>query len=601
MQIQNKIGIIDFGGQYAHLISSRVRRLGAYTEIISNEENISKYKEFSGIIFSGGPSSVYDLDSPNITNEIFDLNIPILGICYGHQLLMHKLGGTVQSSHNREYGKASIDIYKESSNELIIGMDKKEVVWMSHGDEVKKLPEGFYKFASTLDCEYAGVYHPQKKIYGIQFHPEVTHTQKGNQLLKNFVQICGLTGSWNMHKYLEEKLTEIKTLTKDKKIFMMISGGVDSTVSYILISKALGKEKVIGLLVDTGFMRKNEILDLQEKLKKLHINLTVYDASERYYKELDSVFDPEKKRKIIGQLFIDVRNDVSESMKLNSEEWILGQGTIYPDTIESGGTKHSHSIKTHHNRVDVILEMMKRGEIIEPIKELYKDEVRELGLLLGIDREFVMRHPFPGPGLAVRMINSYQESPIDKSSLLTDFLSSYKNVQYEILPVRTVGVQGDQRTYSNCLALNDFSSDWNDYNEVSTKLTNLNPNINRVVFMPNQKNKIQNWKYNPINLDKDHSDLLREADSIVNQIIYKYDLIEKIWQMPIALLPFGISENTYSIVLRPVESSEAMTANFYQMDKIILSEIVQNLTALSRISFVFYDITNKPPGTIEWE
>lgn len=603
MNINKKIGIIDFGGQYAHLIASRVRHLGAYTEILSNEEDLEKYKEYSGIILSGGPQSVYDKDAPKINERILDLQIPILGICYGHQLLMKILGGEVSHSYSREYGYAELHFDPNTKDHINDGLGDLEKVWMSHGDEVTRIPPGFTTFGWSESCKYAAVMNSEKHIYGIQFHPEVYHTTNGKLFLSNFIRICGLSSTWDLSKYLDLKIKEIQNqVPKNKKVFMLVSGGVDSTVSYVLLARALGKNRVRGLLVDTGFMRKSEVSHLQEILHKMDFDLKVADESDLFYKSLQNITEPEKKRKIIGTLFVEVRDKVAKELNLNPEEWILGQGTIYPDTIESGGTKHSHNIKTHHNRVEAILDLMERGLIIEPIKDLYKDEVRELGVMLGIEKEWTIRNPFPGPGLAVRMITQIDKELGNEESEFQNILSNYPNLESSILPIKSVGVQGDQRSYAHCAVLNDFTEDWNVYNQVATELINKLKFINRVVVLPFQQKLPKKWEVSPIRLDRHFSDILREADDIVSKYLFEYNLIEKVWQMPVVLLPLGEKQGTYSIVLRPIESLEAMTANFYPMKRSLLKKIADDITNfVKEISYVFYDITNKPPGTIEWE
>ncbi|PJZ68205.1 GMP synthase (glutamine-hydrolyzing) [Leptospira perolatii] len=604
MKHKDVIGVIDFGGQYAHLIASRIRRLGAYSEILSNEEPLEAYQKMSGLILSGGPESVYEAGSPQIQSKVLDLPIPILGICYGHQLMMKVLGGEVKKAGTAEYGHASLDISHNGKSLLLEGFKGGETVWMSHADEVVSLPSGFVPMASSTDCKFAVVENAASRKFAIQFHPEVTHTEKGNELLKNFIRICGVSNTWDLKQFLELKGIELKkTVPSDKKIFLLVSGGVDSTVSYLLLTQALGKERVKGVLIDTGFMRKDEVAHLEKNLAPHGIHLHVHDSSQLFYESLKGKTDPEEKRKIVGNLFLKAQENCAKELNLNSEEWLLGQGTIYPDTIESGGTKHSHTIKTHHNRVEAIQKLMEKGLVVEPIKDLYKDEVRELGNFLGLPEEWTQRHPFPGPGLVVRMI--CQEKKIDPSveKELQQFVGQKSGISAKLLPVASVGVKGDQRSYAFCAVLSGKKS-WEEWNRISTEITNRISAVNRVVVLVGPKEvSAQDLEisFQKLDLDKANSDLLREADFVVENILQKTGLTANIWQMPIVLLPLGKTPNGRSIVLRPVNSQEAMTASFYPMEEKILREITDSLLSISKIEYVFYDITNKPPGTIEWE
>ncbi|EKO76719.1 GMP synthase (glutamine-hydrolyzing) [Leptospira sp. Fiocruz LV3954] len=603
MEIHKKIAVVDFGGQYAHLIASRIRRLGTYTEILSNEEPLSNYKKYSGIILSGGPESVYEPDSPTIPTEIFELGIPVLGICYGHQLIMKLLGGVVERSGTGEYGPASLELHVTNGNSLLKNFVGGEQVWMNHADEVVKLPEGFSRIASSKDCGYAVVENSSKKIFGIQFHAEVSHSEKGSVLLDNFIQICGASRTWGIDRFLKEKIKEIQeTVKPGQKIFMLVSGGVDSTVSYLLLCKALGAERVLGFLIDTGFMRKGEVLPLQEKLALQNIHLTVRDESSLFYKNLSDKTDPEEKRKIVGNLFLEARDRAVKDLDLEHGDWLLGQGTIYPDTIESGGTKHSHTIKTHHNRVEAIQKLIEEGKVIEPIRDLYKDEVRELGVLLGLEPEWVGRHPFPGPGLVVRMLAVEKQAKEADQKEIDSYLATQNGLSGKILPVASVGVKGDRRSYANCVVLNDIGTDWKTLDRVATHLSNQFSFINRVVLLPFETDveKVV-FRFTGIRLDKICSDLLREADYAVESVIRKAGLYNRIWQMPVVLLPIGEKENEKSIVLRPVESQEAMTANFFPMERSLLQKIKTEVLKVRGIRYVFFDLTNKPPGTIEWE
>ncbi|MDF3820544.1 glutamine-hydrolyzing GMP synthase [Leptospira sp. 96542] len=599
MKSDKKIAVVDFGGQYAHLIASRIRRLGAYTEILSNEESLDSYNSYAGIILSGGPSSVYEKGAPILPLEFFQTQVPILGICYGHQLLMKSLGGEVVTATTKEYGPAILELGNKECK-LSKQLSPKTKVWMSHGDEVTKLPEGFEIVGSSDNCAFAFVANETKKQYGIQFHPEVTHSEEGETLLRNFVELCGVGSTWNLSEFLKDQIEVLrKKIPEGKNVFLLVSGGVDSSVAYLLLAKALGKDRVKGLLVNTGFMRKNEVEDLLDNLHQVGFDLTVWDESEVFYKQLENKSEPEAKRRIVGDLFLEAQKKATEFLGLNDEDWLLGQGTIYPDTIESGGTKHSHKIKTHHNRVPQIEAMIAEGKIVEPIADLYKDEVRELGRLLGLPEKWIERHPFPGPGLVVRMITSPKTEP---PALDLDFVKKINpNIQVKILPILSVGVQGDQRSYANCAVLNDFTSDWNLLDEVSVQITNGKKEINRVVFAPGIVSFESEFHYTKLNLDKKDSDILREVDAIVNRILYEEKIHTKIWQMPVVLVPVGLHVGSFGVVLRPVESMEAMSANFYHMDRNILKKITKEILALPEISLVLYDLTHKPPGTIEWE
>ncbi|EQA43548.1 GMP synthase (glutamine-hydrolyzing) [Leptospira broomii serovar Hurstbridge str. 5399] len=604
MNQRKVIGVVDFGGQYAHLIASRIRRLGAYSEILSNEESEDTYRGLAGLILSGGPESVYEEGSPAISARVFDLGIPVLGICYGHQLMMKLLGGEVKKAGIAEYGQASLDLDTKDGSELLKGYTGGEVVWMSHGDEVVHLPKGFQVTASSVDCKFAVVENISAKKFGIQFHPEVTHTQKGNELLKNFIRICGAEDTWDLTQYLSLKEEELrKTVPPDKKVFLLVSGGVDSTVSYLLLTKALGKDRVKGVLIDTGFMRKDEVKHLEENLAPQGIHLHVYDASNLFYSNLKGKTDPEEKRKIVGNLFLQAQEDCAKELGLNSDEWLLGQGTIYPDTIESGGTKHSHTIKTHHNRVEAIQKLMEEGKVVEPIKDLYKDEVRELGTYLGLPKQWTLRHPFPGPGLVVRMISQKQDTSELVQKELETILKEFPGVNGKLLPVASVGVKGDRRSYAHCAVLSG-DKNWEDWNKISTYITNRSSSVNRVVLLvaPSKSSvKDLDFPFQRLDLDQENSDILREADATVESVLQERKIYGDIWQMPVVLLPIGNSPEERSIVLRPVNSQEAMTASFFPFQPEVLRDLERSLLSISKIRYVFFDLTNKPPGTIEWE
>ncbi|NIA02207.1 MAG: glutamine-hydrolyzing GMP synthase [Nitrospirae bacterium] len=609
----DKIVVLDFGGQYAHLIANRIRRLGVYSEIKDGDVPVDELRNYKGIILSGGPASVSAPDSVKCDPRLYELGVPVLGICYGHQLTAHTLGGEIDKGHVREYGSAVVKFSERKG--IFEGVEESEDAWMSHFDQVVKAPEGFEVIASTQDCPIAGMANYEKNIFTVQFHPEVTHTPCGKLILENFVMLTGAKREWSIDSYIQNITAEIKEKVGSRKVFLLVSGGVDSTVAFLLIAKAIGQENVYGLYVDIGFMRLNETKQVEESLKKVGVsNLHVYDAGDEYFAALEGVYAPEKKREIIGDLFIDIQRKVSEKLNLNPEEWIIAQGTIYPDTIETGGTKHADTIKTHHNRVEKMQKLINEGKVIEPISQLYKDEVRLAGERLGLASEMVWRHPFPGPGLAVRCLcaekEDYPENVGELEGRISEAVSSSKmasDLKVKILPIRSVGVQGDERTYAHPVCVYGNVNDWNGLGQLSTQLTNQFPEVNRVLLGLSPTDFSVLSTQNSY-LTRERISLLQQADKIVMDFIVEAGIDRDIWQFPTVLLPVGVPSKAglrggegESIVLRPVESEEAMTANFYQMEFDKLRELVKRLAGLHGVSGIFYDITNKPPGTIEWE
>src|SRR3989344_5470910 len=589
--------ILDFGGQYAHLIGNRVRRLGAFSEILPPETPAKELKHAAGIILSGGPQSVYDKDSPQADPNILELGIPILGICYGHQWLAQALKGEVKPGKTKEYGQMRIHI--EDPGTLFARLPKDFSVWMSHGDSVATLPPGFSTVAVSAEGNMAAMADEKRKMYGVQFHLEVTHTEHGLEILKRFVDLCH-PAPWSVESYAKRIGEDVLKHVGDKKVFMLVSGGVDSSVAFTLLNQVLGTDRVQGLLIDTGLMRKNEVRDIKNAFDRLGIkNLRVEDASDEFFAALKDVYEPEEKRKRIGDTFLKVQKRVSEEMNLRIDDgWMLGQGTIYPDTIETGGTKHADHIKTHHNRVEAVAKMVEQGLVIEPLKDLYKDEVRKLGEEIGLPHELVWRHPFPGPGLGVRILCSEGKD----FGLRTSDLGIHIDLEYAILPIKSVGVQGDGRTYRNALALfcPDPTTITKERRRLATEIPNKNREINRVLVCVSQSEKVE-MVLSSMTVTSERSDLLREADAIVDEEMRRAGLYEKIWQFPVVLLPVGKKSGGQSIVLRPVESTEAMTANAAPLSPDVLLRMTQRIMKLSGIDLVFYDLTSKPPGTIEWE
>ncbi len=507
--------VLDFGGQYCNLIARRIREHKVYSEVVHCDISPREIKELNknisvkGLILSGGPWSVYEKDSPKFDTRILDLGIPILGLCYGHQLIAYVSDGKVEQGTKKEYGIAYIAVDKREG--ILKGLSRKEKVWMSHGDTVYELPDEYEILAFTESCPIAAYRHKTKQIHGLQWHPEVVHTENGMKMLYNFiVEVCKCEANWKPESVINKAIHEIKETVGSGTAIIGLSGGIDSSVATFMAAKALG-EQLLAIYVDHGFMRFGETEFVKDTFKKLGVKVVTINAAKRFFKRLENVIDPEDKRKIIGEEFIRV---FEEAAKEIDADYLL-QGTIYPDRIESGFRKHSETIKTHHN-VGGLPEEIEFKAIIEPLRDLYKDEVREIAKILGLPDKLVNRQPFPGPGLAVRIIGE---------------------------------------------------------------------------------------------LTKEKTELLRKADKIVTDEIEKAGLDNNLWQYFAVLTETkstGVKGDSraygYTVAIRIVESKEAMTAGFARVPYSVLEMISTRITnELPKVTRVVYDITHKPPATIEWE
>jgi GMP synthase (glutamine-hydrolysing) len=511
----DKIIIIDFGSQYTKLIARKVRECGVFSEVMPCTADLTHLKEdksLKGIILSGGPQSVYMKNSNQLAELILELKTPILGICYGLQLLSHHFKGKVTGGKTKEFGKTKV--HRTAKSVIFEGINKDITVWMSHWDHIKKLPQSFKPTSYSQNGLISSFESPSNKIYGVQFHPEVNHTENGIKIIKNFLfKVCRIKNKWQMGSFIEEKVKEIRKLVGNEKAICAMSGGVDSAVAAYLINKAIGKN-LICVHIDNGLMRKNESADIVKYFSK-KLNLKFIDASELFLRRLKGVTDPEKKRKIIGKAFIDVFQEFAKKQGKREKIKFLVQGTLYPDVIESSSFQGpSVTIKTHHNVGGLPKSL--HMQLIEPFRELFKDEVRVIGKLMKVPAEILERHPFPGPGLAVRVL-------------------------------------GD--------------------------------------------------------ITKEKLEILREADYIYRMALHKHGLYNSIWQAFCVLLPVwtvGVMGDTRTyervLALRAVESVDGMTANWFHMPSNVLEEISTGITnKVNGINRVVYDISNKPPSTIEWE
>ncbi len=604
----DKIAVVDFGGQYAHLIATKIRRLHVLAEIRQPEDPTERFEHYRGIVLSGSPSlSAFGEDSV-YNKSIYDLDVPIVGFCFGHQEIAKHYGGRVVHG-GREWGAADLHVIRDHS--LFSGLTRREPVWMSHFDSVVALGPDFEELGyTTLGASaqpghrYAAIGSDRHRRYGFQFHPEVDDTVHGDKMLANFVfQICGCAPSWTMERYVEEQCERLREQIGDRSVFLLASGGVDSTVAAKLLGQAIGADRLHLLHIDNGLMRKHESRQVLETFSALGLDrhLSFVDASDLFLRALDGLVEPERKRRVIGDTFIEVFE--REARRLGAGNHLLGQGTIYPDTIETGGTKRADTIKTHHNRVPIVREMLAAGRVVEPLVDLYKVEVRELGEQLGVPADLIWRHPFPGPGLGVRLLCSTGDEDrehFDEIEPPLETLSRRFGIEAQALPIKSVGVKADLRSYEHPVLLSG-GVPWDRLQEMAGEVYREVPHVNRCIWWAGDAAPTA---VRPLaaTITRPRLDLLREADAIVMEGLRRHGMYRDIWQCPTVLVPAACDGRGRELVIvRPIRSERGMTAQAAELPAALLQELTPPLLALEGVSGVAIDVTSKPPGTIEWE
>ncbi len=605
--MHDKVAVVDFGGQYAHLIATKIRGLGVLAEIRQPEDPLDRFTEYRGIVLSGSPSlSAFGEDS-GYTKEIYDLETPILGFCFGHQEIAKHYGGEVVHG-GREWGPADLHLNREHA--LFAGLAPVEPVWMSHFDSVVALGPEFEELGYTRldggagEHRFAAIASDRLRRYGFQFHPEVDDTLHGAEMIANFVLgICACRPSWTMDRFVEEEIERIRRQVGDRSVFLLASGGVDSTVAARLLARALGPDRLHLLHIDNGLMRKDESRQVVALLEELGLgeNLTFVDAGADFLSALDGLVEPERKRRAIGDTFVAVFE--REARRLGIEDHLLAQGTIYPDTIETGGTKRADTIKTHHNRVPVIQEMIAAGRVVEPLADLYKVEVRELGERVGVPAHAVWRHPFPGPGLGVRLLCSTGEPDREHFDELEPALAATAarlGLDAVALPIRSVGVKADLRSYEHPVLL-FAGAPWDELMRAAAAIYQEVPHVNRCALWLGAGRPTR-FAPRAATVTRSRLDLLREADAIVMAALERHGLYDEIWQCPTVLVPLTVDgRGEELVVVRPVRSERAMTATPAELTPALLAELRQTILPLPGVSGLALDLTTKPPGTIEWE